>query len=74
MKNGGNLCYKLDFAGATPFQDTQASSKVESKGVGTRFMFNAAFSCKGPHPCSGANKTLPSSLGVNGAINQAKTL
>ena len=30
IKNGGNLCYKLDFAAATSCRDTQASSKVGS--------------------------------------------
>ena len=31
IKNGGNLCYKLDFAAATSCRDTQASSKAGSR-------------------------------------------
>ena len=30
IKNGGNLCYKLDFAATTSCRDTQASSKAGS--------------------------------------------
>ena len=61
IKNGGNLCYKLDFAAATSCRDTQASSKAGIRArVGSAYivggwrtvsLFNAssaAFACKGP--------------------------
>ena len=39
IKNGGNLCYKLDFAAATSCRDTQASSKVGSRArVGSAYI------------------------------------
>ena len=34
IKNGGNLCYKLDFAAANSCRDTQASSKAGGGGGG----------------------------------------
>ena len=63
IKNGDNLCYKLDFAAANSCRDTQASSKAGGRArVGSAYivggwrslsevMFNAssaAFACKGP--------------------------
>ena len=41
IKNGGNLCYKLDFAAATSCRDThdQASSKAGSRArVGSAYI------------------------------------
>ena len=40
IKNGGNLCYKLDFAAATlADRDTQASSKAGSRArVGSAYI------------------------------------
>ena len=74
IKNGGNLCYKLDFAAATSCRDTRkvgGRARVGSAyivgGWRTEVMFNtssAALPAKDPRqgtPCSGANKT-PSSL------------
>ena len=37
IKNGGNLCYKLDFAAANSCRDTQASSKAGAR-VGSAYI------------------------------------
>ena len=39
IKNGGNLCYKLDFAAVNSCRDTQASSKAGSRArVGSAYI------------------------------------
>ena len=39
IKNGGNLCYKLDFAAANSCRDTQASSKAGGRArVGSAYI------------------------------------
>ena len=39
IKNGGNLCYKLDFAAANSRRDTRASSKAGGRArVGSAYI------------------------------------
>ena len=39
IKNGGNLCYKLDFAAANSCRDTQAGSKAGGRArVGSAYI------------------------------------
>ena len=72
IKNGGNLCYKLDFAAATSCRDTQASSKAGCRArVGSAYivggwrslsevMFNASWLQR--RVGSGHETTVPSEL------------